>query len=209
MQQSSVLSLSSSKPILPQAQVSGIPPGSPPKSSQTPPWSSHSISVTSTKSTQLPPAFDAYQKLESAPNQRCMVIHSSEGSSARKRLIVNVDCQSHRTLQHQDRADRHNHAMCRPEPVHTHTHSGQQQSRATPSRDPATASFRNDQTLKRNSTTLRTSRMSHKVTTLARHHSRALVWSHNHIPRRSFVSLWAGGRRRSRWDKPECNVYPG
>lgn len=58
-------------------------------------------------------------------------------------------------------------------------------------------------------TTLRTSRMSHKVTTLARHHSRALVWSHNHIPRRSFVSLWAGGRRRSRWDKPECNVYPG
>ena len=58
-------------------------------------------------------------------------------------------------------------------------------------------------------TTLRTSRMSHKVTTLARHHSRALVWSHNHLPRRSFVSLWAGGRRRSRWDKPECNVYPG
>ena len=28
-----------------------------------------------------------------------------------------------------------------------------QQSRATPTRDPATASFRNDQTLKRNSTT--------------------------------------------------------
>ena len=30
----------------------------------------------------------------------------------------------------------------------------QQQSRAAPSRDPATASFRNDQTLKRNSTRL-------------------------------------------------------
>ena len=108
MQQSSVLSLSSSKPILSQAQVSGIPPGSPPKSSQTPPWSSHSISVTSTKSTQLPPAFDAYQKLESAPNQRCMVIHSSEGSSARKRLIVNVNCQSHSILQGQSKADLHN-----------------------------------------------------------------------------------------------------
>ena len=87
--------------------------------------------------------------------------------------------------------------------------SPQASDRATPSRDPANASFRNNQTLNLNSTTLRTSRMSHKVTTLARHHSRALVWSHNHIPRRSFVSLWAGGRRRSRWDKPECNVYPG
>ena len=41
-----------------------------------------------------------------------MVIHSSEGSSARKRLVVNVNCQLHRTLQHQDRADLHNQAIC-------------------------------------------------------------------------------------------------
>ena len=66
------------------------------------------------------PAFNAYQKLESALSQRCMVIHSSEGSSARKRLVVNVNCQSHGTLQHQDRADLHNQAMCRSEPVHAH-----------------------------------------------------------------------------------------
>ena len=103
-------------------QVAGIPPGSHPKSSHTPPWSRHSISITSTKSTQLPSTFNAYQKLESAPNQRCMVIHSSEGSSARKRLVVNVNCQSHRTLQHQDRADLHYEAVCQSEPVHAHTY---------------------------------------------------------------------------------------
>ena len=67
---------------------------------------------------QLPPAFNAYQKLESAPNQRCMVIHSSEGSSARKRLVFNVDYQSHRTLPHQDRTDLHNQALCRPVLLH-------------------------------------------------------------------------------------------
>lgn len=91
-----------------------------PKALSTPTWCSHSISITSTKSTQPPPAFNAYQKLESAPNQRCVVINSGEGSSARKRLVINVNCQSHRTLQHQDRADLHNEAMCRPEHVHAH-----------------------------------------------------------------------------------------
>lgn len=140
MHQTSVPSRSYSKPILPQAQVSGITPGSHPQASHTPPWSRHCISITSTKSTQLPPAFNTYQKLESALNQHCMVIHSSEGSSARKRLVVNVNCQSHRTLRSQDRADLHNEAVYRSEPVHAHTHSGQRQSRATPSRDPATAS---------------------------------------------------------------------
>ena len=49
-----------------------------------------------------------------------MVIHSSEGSSARKRLVVNVNCQSHSNLQHQDRADLHNREMCRSEPVRAH-----------------------------------------------------------------------------------------
>ena len=69
------------------------------------------MSITSTKSTQLPPAFNAHQKLESAPNQRYMLIHSTEGSSARKRLIINADCQSHRTLLHQDGVDLHNQTM--------------------------------------------------------------------------------------------------
>jgi hypothetical protein len=49
-----------------------------------------------------------------------MVIHSSEGSSARKQLVVNVNYQSHRTLQHQDMADLQNQALYRPEPVHAH-----------------------------------------------------------------------------------------
>lgn len=106
--------------MLPPSAVSTNPVRLTPKALSTPTWCSPSISVTSTKSTQLPSTFDARQKLESTPNQRCMVIRSSEGSSARKQLVVNVNYQSHRTLQHQDRADRHNHAMCRPEPVHTH-----------------------------------------------------------------------------------------
>ena len=41
-------------------------------------------------------------------NHRGLILNSSEGSSARKRLVVNVNCQSHRTLRSQDRADLHN-----------------------------------------------------------------------------------------------------
>jgi len=37
-----------------------------------------------------------------------MVIHSGEGSSARKRLVVNVNYQSHSILQSQGKADLHN-----------------------------------------------------------------------------------------------------
>jgi len=57
---------------------------------------------------ELPSTFDANQKLDSAPNQRYMVIHSGEGSSARKRLVVNVNYQSHSILQSQGKADLHN-----------------------------------------------------------------------------------------------------
>ena len=91
-----------------------------PKALSTPTWCSHSISVASRKSTQLPSTFDAHQKFEGVLNKLGSVPESSEGYRARKRLVININCQSHRTLQHQDRADRHNHAMCRPEPVHAH-----------------------------------------------------------------------------------------
>jgi len=87
---------------------------------------------------ELPPAFNAYQKLESAPNQRCLVIHSSEGSSARKRLVVNVNCQSHRTLQHQI-GPIFTIRRCADQNLSTLTLI-QRQSRATPSRDPAAGS---------------------------------------------------------------------
>lgn len=89
-------------------------------------------------SSKLPPAFNAYQKLESAPNQRCLVIHSSEGSSARKRLVVNVNCQSHRTLQHQI-GPIFTIRRCADQNLSTLTLI-QRQSRATPSRDPAAGS---------------------------------------------------------------------
>ena len=53
-------------------------------------------------------------------NHRGSILKSSEGSSARKRLVVNVNCQSHRTLQYQDRANLHNQPMCRPELIRAH-----------------------------------------------------------------------------------------
>lgn len=42
------------------------------------------------------------------PNHRGSILNSSEGSSARKRLIVNVNCHSHSILRSQGKADLHN-----------------------------------------------------------------------------------------------------
>ena len=73
-------------------------------------------------------------------NYHGSILNSGEGSSERKRLVINVKCQSHSILQSQAKADLHN-WRCTEQNLST-LKLIQQQSRATLSRDPATASFR-------------------------------------------------------------------
>ena len=91
-----------------QAQHRRISSGSHYKASPTPTWSSPSISITSTKSTQLPSSFDAHQKLNSTLNRHGSILYTSEGWSARKQLIFNPVVIRTEHVRHQDMADLHN-----------------------------------------------------------------------------------------------------
>jgi len=60
--------------------------------------------IAATERSELPSGLNANEKFDRIPDQHRSFTDPSEDCSARKQLVVNVNCHPHRTLQHQDRA---------------------------------------------------------------------------------------------------------
>ena len=60
--------------------------------------------IATTERSELSSGLNANEEFDRIPDQRGSFTDPSEDCSARKQLVVNVNCHPHRILQHQDRA---------------------------------------------------------------------------------------------------------